>query len=161
MVSFVQLVLLFVLRRESRRLSLNPWDWIVAFGGSYAELLVRPGTSALVPEIVGVTLQIAGILLAIWGKIFLGKSFGLVAADRGIVAGGPYRLVRHPVYLGYLIASIGFLLTNVSGRNVIVYFITYFFQVSRILAEERVLSEDAAYREYRDRVRFRLVPGIF
>jgi protein-S-isoprenylcysteine O-methyltransferase Ste14 len=150
-----------VVRRESRRLSMNPWDWIVAFGGSYAELLVRPATSAFVPEIIGVSLQIAGILFAIWGKIFLGKSFGLVAADRGIVAGGPYRLVRHPVYLGYLIASIGFLLTNVSGRNVIVYFVTYFFQVSRILAEERVLSEDADYREYRDRVRFRLIPGIF
>jgi protein-S-isoprenylcysteine O-methyltransferase Ste14 len=161
MVSWGQLILLFVLRRESRRLSTSPWDWIAAFGGSYAELLIRPATGALVPEIIGVSLQITGILLSIWGKIFLGKSFGLVAADRGIVAEGPYRLVRHPVYLGYLIGSVGFLLTNMSMRNTIIYIVTYFFQVSRILSEERVLSEDAKYREYRGRVHFRLIPGIF
>lgn len=161
MVSSGLLILLFVLRRESRRLSMNPWDWIVAFGGSFTELLIRPAMVALVPEIIGVSLQVTGILLAIWGKIFLGKSFGVVAADRGIVAEGPYRLVRHPIYLGYLISGVGFLITNMSLRNVIINVVTGFFQMSRILSEERFLSEDAVYREYRERIRFRLIPGIF
>ena len=36
------------------------------------------------------------------GKVVLGRSFGLVPANRGIVARGPYLLVRHPIYAGYL-----------------------------------------------------------
>jgi protein-S-isoprenylcysteine O-methyltransferase Ste14 len=48
-----------------------------------------------------------------------------------------------------------------SLRNVIINVVTGFFQMSRILSEERFLSEDAVYREYRERIRFRLIPGIF
>ena len=75
--------------------------------------------------------------------------------------GGPYRIVRHPIYLGYFVTHVGFLLTNWSPRNFALYILIYFFQISRILSEERILSEDAAYREYRGRVRFRLIPGVF
>jgi protein-S-isoprenylcysteine O-methyltransferase Ste14 len=161
MIAEGQIILLLVVRRGSRRLSKSPWDWLVAFVGTFAELFVRPATAALVPDFVSVTLQIAGILFAFWGKTVLGKSFGVVAADRGIVAGGPYRLIRHPIYLGYFISSVGFLLSNVSLRNLLFEIVTYVFQVLRILSEERILSVDPAYREYRGRVHFRLIPGVY
>ena len=154
-------VLLLVFRRDSRRLSWSPWDWLVALGGTFTVLLVRPATTAIALESVGITLQIAGILFAIYGKVFLGRSFGLVAADRGIVVGGPYRIVRHPIYLGYFITHVGFLLTNWSARNIALYIVIYFFQISRILAEERILREDDGYRVYCKRVRYRLIPGVF
>jgi protein-S-isoprenylcysteine O-methyltransferase Ste14 len=154
-------ILLLVFRRESRRLSRNPWDWIVALGGSFSVLLVRPATTAIAPELLGVGLQLAGTVFEIYAKVVLGRSFGIVAADRGIVVGGPYRIVRHPIYLGYFVTHVGFLLTNWSPRNLVLYIVLYFFQVSRILSEERILSEDVAYREYRGRVRFRLIPRIF
>ena len=154
-------VLLLVFRRDPFRLSRNPWDWLVALGGTFTVLLVRPATTAIALESVGITLQIAGILFAISGKIFLGRSFGIVAADRGIVSGGPYRIVRHPIYLGYLATHVGFLLTNWSPWNSTTYIVIYFFQISRILSEERLLREDESYRAYCERVCYRLLPFIW
>ena len=154
-------ILLLVFRRESRRLSRHPWDWIVALGGSFTVLLVRPAATAIVPEFIGVVLLLSGTGFEIYAKVFLGRSFGIVAADRGIVVGGPYRIVRHPIYLGYFVTHIGFLLANWSPRNLALYIVVYFFQISRILAEERILREDKSYRSYCQRVRFRLIPGVF
>jgi protein-S-isoprenylcysteine O-methyltransferase Ste14 len=154
-------ILLLVFRRESRRLSCRPWDWLVALGGSFAVLLVRPASTAIVPELVGVVFQFAGTGFEIYAKFFLGRSFGIVAADRGIVVEGPYRIVRHPIYLGYLVTHVGFLLTNLSSRNIAIYIVEYIFQVARILSEERLLNEDPSYRAYCSRVRYRLVPKAF
>ena len=155
------IVLLLVFRRESRRLSRRPWDWLVALGGTFTVLLVRPATAAVAPESVGVALQLAGTLFEGYGKVYLGRSFGIVAADRGIVVGGPYRIVRHPIYLGYLVTHVGFLLANWSSRNIAIYIIEYCFQVARILSEERLLKKDDGYRAYCERVRCRLIPGVF
>jgi len=83
-------VILLVFRRESRLLSRSPWDWLVALGGTFSALLIRPAAVAIVPESFGIVLQIMGTLFAIYAKVFLGRSFGIVAADRGIVVGGPY-----------------------------------------------------------------------
>jgi len=161
MVSEGLVILLLVFRRESRRLSKHPWDWLVALGGTFTVLLVRPATTSIAIESVGIDLQVAGTLFSIYAKVFLGRSFGIVAADRGIVVGGPYRFVRHPIYLGYLVTHVGFLLTNWSPRNIALYIVIYLFQISRILAEERILIEDDSYRAYCERVRYRLIPFIF
>jgi len=161
MVSEGLVILLLVFRRESRRLSLHPWDWIVALGGSFTVLLVRPVAAMVVPEFLGVALILAGTGFEIYAKIVLGRSFGIVAADRGIVMGGPYRIVRHPIYLGYFVTHVGFLLANWSPRNIALYIVLYFFQISRILAEERILIEDESYGAYCDRVRYRLIPFVF
>ena len=161
LVSEGMVVLLLVFRRESRLLSRNPWDWLVALGGTFTVLLVRPTTAAVAPDSVGVALQLAGTLFEGYGKLCLGRSFGIVAAHRGIVVGGPYRIVRHPIYLGYLFTHVGFLLANWSSRNIAIYIVEYFFQVARILSEERLLKEDDGYRIYCERVRYRLIPGVF
>jgi protein-S-isoprenylcysteine O-methyltransferase Ste14 len=154
-------VLLLVIRRESHRISRSPWDWIVALGGTFTVLIVRPAATAIAPEYIGVALQLAGTGFEIYAKVFLGRSFGIVAADRGIVVVGPYRIVRHPIYLGYFVTHVGFLLANWSPRNLALYIVVYFFQISRILAEERILREDESYRSYCQRVRYRLIPFIF
>ncbi len=154
-------VLFLVFRRESRAVSARPWDWFIGIAGTLTVLLVRPGQRTIAPEAVGVSLQIAGTLFEIYGKAVLGRSFGIIAANRGFVFKGPYRLVRHPIYLGYLGTHIGFLLSNWSLRNVAVYAVTYFFQVARIFSEERLLGGEEPYRDYCRKVRFRLIPGIF
>jgi protein-S-isoprenylcysteine O-methyltransferase Ste14 len=161
MVSEGLIILLLVFRRDSRRLSRHPWDWIAALGGSFTVLLVRPATTAIAPEFLCVALQLAGTVFEVYAKVFLGRSFGIVAADRGIIMGGPYRIVRHPIYLGYFVTHVGFLLANWSPRNISLYIVIYFFQISRILSEERLLGEDESYRAYCQRVRYRLIPFIF
>lgn len=160
-VSEGMVVLFLVFRRESTSVSRRPWDWLVGIGGTISVLLARPGKLMIVPEAVGVFLQIVGTLFEIYGKAALGRSFGIIAANRGIVLMGPYRFVRHPIYLGYLVTHVGFLLCNWSLRNIAVYLVTYFLLVARIFSEERLLSGEASYRDYCAKVRFRLIPGIF
>ena len=161
LVSEGMVVILLVFRRESRRISRNPWDWLVALGGTITVFFVRPGQAKIAPESFGAALQVAGALFQVYGKVYLGRSFGIVAADRGVVMGGPYRIVRHPIYLGYLVTHVGFLLANWSFRNIAIYITEYFFQVGRILSEERLLKEDDSYRAYCERVRYRLIPFIW
>ena len=161
MVSEGIVVLLIVVRRPSSAISKKPWDWFAGIAGAFLVLMVRPTGHAIAPDVVGFALQLIGTGFQLHGKAFLGRSFGIVAANRGVVVGGPYRLVRHPIYLGYLVTHAGFLLSNWSLRNLAVYAAAYCFQVARIFAEERLLAGDGKYREYAASVRYRLLPGIF
>ncbi len=154
-------VALFVVRRYSDQVSRNPLDWVLAIGGTLAFLLVRPSQIALAPQAVGLALQVVGIAVQVVGKAALGRSFGAVAANRGVVIAGPYRLVRHPIYLGYLISHVGFIITNLSLRNGLIYGVGYALQIGRIVAEERVLRRDPTYEAYCARVKHRLLPGVF
>ena len=57
-------------------------------------------------------ITISGFVLQLSAKLTLRRSFGVVAANRGVKASGPYRLVRHPMYAGYALTHVGFLLAG-------------------------------------------------
>ncbi|UCI24346.1 methyltransferase family protein [Mesorhizobium sp. B2-8-5] len=116
---------------------------------------------AIIPLYIAAPLQFLALWLVIWGKISLGRSFAILPANRGVVTGGAYRFVRHPIYAGYLAGHILFLLSSFSIYNFTVYAIITLFQIHRILREERILALTEEYRDYLGRVRYRLCPGIF
>lgn len=157
------LPLLFVLSRgPSDSLSLRPSDWLFGLAGASAPLLaIAPATEPLVPTLTCVALMFVGVAIQLTGKIFLGRSFGIIAANRGVRVSGPYRVVRHPIYAGYTLTHIGFLLYYPCWQNLIVYSLGLGLQIVRIMKEERVLGEDPAYRELMQTTRYRLVPGVF
>lgn len=118
------------------------------------------GTYALIPQYLAAMIIILAIIWQIIAKIYLGRSFGILPANRGIVDNGPYGFVRHPIYFGYLMGHIGFLLNAFSIWNFSVFFILYIFQYLRIVEEEKVLTRDESYQKYKNRVHYRLVPYV-
>jgi len=117
--------------------------------------------TALAPDALTAVVSAFGLIVVIVGKITLGRSFGVAPANRGIVARGPYLVVRHPIYTGYLITHAGFLLAYPSPRNIGILLITDAALIVRALMEERVLKADAEYQGYCQRVGWHLVPGVF
>lgn len=117
--------------------------------------------SGLAPDAVTALLSGVGLGLVIVGKLTLGRSFGVVPANRGVVVGGPYALVRHPIYTGYLITHAAFLIAHPRPWNVLIVIAADTALVARALIEERVLSADVEYQSYCRRVGWHLVPGLF
>ena len=152
--------LLFLVRRPAAHISARPLAWIAAPVGSFAMLFARPNDAGL-PQLPCELLQVIGVALALVSLATLGRSFGLVAANRGVKHGGPYRFVRHPAYAGYLLAYVGYVLENPSAVNVALIFVSTAFQLLRIREEETLLTSDRRYQQYRSSVRYRLVPLVY
>jgi protein-S-isoprenylcysteine O-methyltransferase Ste14 len=154
-------VVFILLRKPALQADLSPWAALVAFLGTAAPLLVAAPGHGVLPAAAGFWMMCLGLVFNISAKLALNRSFGLAAANRGVKRAGPYRFVRHPMYAGYALTQLTFLLQNPSAWNIAVYALAWTVQILRIRAEERVLLEDPAYRAYAGEVRFRLVPGVF
>jgi protein-S-isoprenylcysteine O-methyltransferase Ste14 len=155
-------VCFLLLRRPAQRMGTSFTQWAVAAGATLSVLLVSPSDAApLGPREFGRILLLAGAGWQFYAKFTLGRSFGMVAANRGLTLGGPYRIVRHPMYAGYLLCHSGFLFLNPTLHNVVIYTIFYSLQVPRIFIEEELLSREQEYQKYQAAVRYRLIPGLF
>jgi protein-S-isoprenylcysteine O-methyltransferase Ste14 len=124
-------------------------------------LLRASEVAGLFPDPLTAVVSAVGLILVIVGKMALGRSFGVVPANRGIVVRGPYGVVRHPIYTGYLITHAGFLVANPNAWNLAVILIADTALIARALMEERILKADAEYQGYCERVGWHLVPGVF
>lgn len=114
----------------------------------------------IIPDSVTAGIAIAGLVWQIYSKIYLGRSFGLLPACRTVVDTGPYKLIRHPIYFGYFVTHMGFLLNNFSLWNVTVLLCLYLLQFLRMIYEENVLCQNEQYREYKQRVKYRFIPFV-
>lgn len=154
-------LLIYLTARPSKDSSIHPLALVSTLFATFYFILIRlePGP-ALIPVGIAVTLQGLGIALQLWAKLALGRSFGLLPANKGIVIGGPYRLVRHPIYLGYFITHVGFLLGSWSTWNAGLFACLYALQFVRIYREEALLVQDPSYRKYCKTTRYRFLPGL-
>ncbi|MEP6593144.1 MAG: isoprenylcysteine carboxylmethyltransferase family protein [Acidobacteriota bacterium] len=124
-------------------------------------LVVPSSVPALLPGFVTVMVSVCGLLVVIAGKLSLGRSFGLMPANRGVVSSGMYRFVRHPIYSGYLLTHAAFCAANPTLGNLLVLVGADVALAIRALCEEQTLAADAAYRAYQQQVRWRVLPGLF
>jgi protein-S-isoprenylcysteine O-methyltransferase Ste14/uncharacterized membrane protein (UPF0127 family) len=154
------MVALFVVRRRSWATSDRPLDWFLGIVGTFVPLLLRP-TRRLETLGLGAPLQIGGLLVVLTGLVFLGRSLGVVAADRGLKTTGPYGLVRHPMYVGYVLGYAGYVVSHPSLSNALLVAVTIAALYGRAIVEERFLVRRATYRQYRTQVPWRFVPGVY
>ncbi|HTT77609.1 MAG TPA: isoprenylcysteine carboxylmethyltransferase family protein [Candidatus Binataceae bacterium] len=114
---------------------------------------------------LGVILFAAGGALRLWPVFVLGNRFsGLVAIQPGhtLVTSGIYGVVRNPSYLGMLVNSIGWGFAFRSGAGLLLAALILVPLVSRIRAEEKLLSSQFGdeYRAYCARTS-RLIPWLY
>jgi len=156
------IVVAYLVRRPARVTSQRPVDWLLAFGGTFGGVLLRPdGAHPHWGVVAGFDAQMIGLVICVASFFALGRSFGFAAADRGLVQRGTYSLVRHPIYASYFFLQIGYLLQSLSLRNTLVVVFICSCNIGRAVVEERLLVSSGPYGDYRLRVPWRLVPGVW
>ncbi len=143
--------------KESNR---SLYDWIIALLGSYEILLLRPAP-VVHDHFLLLAVQLIGMAVSLVGLLSLNKSFGLVAANRGVKTAGLYGLIRHPIYAGYFLSFGAFVIQNPTPVNVGIYVLFVIVELLRIAAEERVLLRDPVYAGYASKTPWRVLPWIY
>ena len=137
----------YLIRRPARTVSRRWGDWLLAFGGTFGGVLFRPvGAHPQWGVSTGLVLQLVGLAICVASFLALGRSFGFVAADRGLVQRGPYAIVRHPIYASYLLLQFGYVLQSISLRNALVMVFASGCNVGRAVVEDRLLATNEEYR---------------
>lgn len=161
LVSEALVVLLTVVRRRATIVDRSLPARIIATISIVGVPFIRPTGGGLAPDAATAIVSALGLLVIITGKLTLGRSFGLMPANRGIVCRGIYKLLRHPIYAGYVVTHAAFLVAHPSAWNLSVLLVSDAALMVRSIYEERTLARDPAYADYMTRVRWRVAPGIF
>jgi len=134
----------------------------IAYVYPYAQVIyLRWSPGYVAWPAAGLALVTLGAVLSLVSLLAMGRLFGIRPALRGLVTRGPYKLVRHPIYLSYVIADIGYNMEEWNFVTLLLVLIGWASLIYRIQAEERVLSQDAEWPAYVALVRYRFFPGLW
>jgi protein-S-isoprenylcysteine O-methyltransferase Ste14 len=161
LVSETLVVVLTAIRRPAVIVDRTWHARLVAGASIVAVPLIRPAGQALAPDMYTALVSVVGLVVVITGKVTLGRSFGLMPAHRGLVCTGIYRWMRHPIYAGYLVTHLAFLIAHPTRWNLVLLIVSDVSLLARAAYEERTLSGDPEYVGYMEHVRWRVLPGVF
>jgi protein-S-isoprenylcysteine O-methyltransferase Ste14 len=115
---------------------------ISAIAGTFSLLLlVIVPHDAISPALVlfSTILILAGTTLSVYCLHRLGGAFSIMATARKLVTHGPYRFVRHPLYLAEAVSAVGIIISNWSITAMLIGIAYFAFQFRRMYNEERIL----------------------
>jgi protein-S-isoprenylcysteine O-methyltransferase Ste14 len=115
-------------------------------------------------EGIGLAIFLAGLGLAVWARVYLGRNWGMPMsekADPELVTTGPYREVRHPIYSGIILAMVGTTVAVSLYWLIAVVLLGAYFVYSAVM-EERYMARTFpdAYPRYKQSTKM-LIPFIF
>jgi protein-S-isoprenylcysteine O-methyltransferase Ste14 len=155
-------LILFVTRRDAARVGAF-WEGVLAVAGTFVVSLLLVASNsggATLHDAPPFPTVIQCIGIAGWGVSLaaLGRSLGIAPADRGLVRHGPYRFIRHPIYAFEALFFLGWLIAYPTIGNFVILATWAALQIGRIVREERILG---GYQEYRETVRWRIIPFVW
>ena len=158
------LIFMLVARRPAAAKARGIFPRAAAFFGSYlgVAILVLPRHPIVWElQVISTALILGGMGFALYGLFWLGRSVSIMSEARKLVVGGPYSIVRHPLYLGEDAALLGVAIAYISPLALVLLALQLGFQIYRMGFEEEILME--AFPEYADYMKTtpRLIPGVY
>ncbi len=151
-------------RRKAKATSASGASHVAAVVASWLPLalpIAGGATPGAALSVAGSALLVLGLAWSVWSLRTLSLSFSVLAQARAVVSSGPYRVVRHPLYFGELLATFGIVLTAPSVAIVALWLALVGLQLFRIHHEEAVLSAALPeYTGYRVGTR-RVIPWVY
>jgi protein-S-isoprenylcysteine O-methyltransferase Ste14 len=158
------LVVLFVVRCVPKYSAPGLYPRFAALAGaslSFGIVLLPPRELSDALYLTSLLLVVSGTAFAIWAVLGLGRSISILPQARQLVTQGPYSIMRHPLYLGEMVATTGIALQYMAPWSLLLLGLECMFQLLRIKNEERAMLE--VFPEYADYMArtARLVPGVY
>ena len=138
---------------------------IVAFAATFLPfsfpMLSDPAPSGVVNLMISSLILFLGMSFTVLALGTLGRNFSLIPQTRRLVTSGPYRFMRHPVYVGEMVAALGLVVWAATIPKTLVFVALAGCEVYRALQEESLLNRAfPEYGEYASKTA-RFIPGLF
>ncbi|WP_194793117.1 methyltransferase family protein [Raineyella fluvialis] len=161
---YVLFVALLLTRSDAKAASPEILPRIAAYAGTFAPFLLAFAESMTVPpslSVIAVSIQALGLGFTLYSLAALRRNFGVAPQVRTLVRKGPYRYIRHPLYVGETVVLIGAVLMGPSWQKMAILIMIVTLQMYRAIQEERLISAHLPeYAEYMTWTK-RFVPGLF
>jgi protein-S-isoprenylcysteine O-methyltransferase Ste14 len=157
------LVIMFVVRRVPIGRSHGLYPRFAALAGTFSSVglvWLEPRELPTVLFLISLLLIIGGTAFALSAVFVLGRSISLMPEVRKLITSGPYAVVRHPLYVGEMIATAGLAMQFLMPWSMVLLGLTCILQFERVRNEERLLVQ--AFPRYRDYMAntARFLPGV-
>jgi protein-S-isoprenylcysteine O-methyltransferase Ste14 len=163
------IALIYLVRKPPAGKLHQPLAVVISFYASFILLALLPvqgllGIGAAHPTgpvlLTSAVLALAGLAFSVYSLAHLRLSFSIMPEARDLVTGGPYKLVRHPIYLGELITALGIVIGVMTWFALAVWLSMVIAELLRTRYEEDVLRQ--AFPEYKtySRTAKRLIPWL-